>query len=336
MTITCFGEYLLRLSPPETQRVVQASSFEAVYGGAEANVAAALAGFGESARYVTALPDNPLGDAALAHLRSLGLDVSGVKRSGERLGVYYLEKGADLRPSKVVYDRRHSSISEAGAGDFDWGALLSGSDWFFFTGITPAVGAGLPGTVEEALSVCREKNIRTACDLNYRPTLWDADTAGQVMRSLVRGLDLLVANEEHANLLLNVRSSAEDEDERLRGIAVSLCREYGVKKAALTLRRSITADVNSVSAVYYDSETGVFVRGKEQMIRRIVDRVGGGDAFTGALLYALDKGYDPQYAVDFAAAANAFKHSIGGDALIASADEIARLAQSDGTVRLMR
>ena len=336
MTITCFGEYLLRLSPPGNQRVAQTASFEAGFGGAEANVAAALVGFGAEARYVTALPPHPLGDAALAHLRSLGLDCSGVKRSGERLGLYYLEKGADLRPSRVIYDRRHSSFSETGAADYDWEALLGGSDWFFFTGITPAVGAALPEAVREALAVCRANGIRTACDLNYRPTLWKPEEAGAVMRSLAEGLELLVANEEHAALLLNVSSPAESEDERLREIAGELCRRYSVKKVALTLRRSLTADVNEVGAVYYDSETGAFVRSKTFTLRRIVDRVGGGDAFTGGLLYALDAGWEAQKAVDFASAANAFKHSVEGDALVASAEEIARLAASDGTVRMVR
>ena len=333
--ITCFGETMLRLSPPGAYRIAQAQSFDIVFGGAESNTAIALKNFGEDVRWVSKMPENEIADACLSWMRSFGLDVSKVIRGGQRMGVFFLEKGASLRPSKVIYDRKGSAISQADPGDFDWNAILSDTDAFFFTGITPAIGENLPGICRDALDVCRAKKIPVFCDINYRPTLWTPDAAGSVMRELICGLDTLVANEEHADLLLGVKSDRTGED-KLRDIAERLCETYRIRRTALTLRQSHSSDDNTVSAVLYDSETGEFVRSRDYRVH-IVDRVGGGDAFSAGLIYGTRHGMTLAETVEFASAANALKHSVHGDALIASADEVLRLAGStDGTVRMLR
>lgn len=333
--ITCFGETMLRLSPPGAYRIAQAQSFDIVFGGAESNTAIALANFGEEVQWVSKMPENEIAGACLSWMRSFGLDVSKVVRGGQRMGVFFLEKGASLRPSKVIYDRKGSAIAEAQRSDFDWDAILSDTDTFFFTGITPAIGETLPGICEDALDVCREKKIPVFCDINYRPTLWTPDIAGPVMRELIRGIDTLVANEEHADLLLGVKSDLTGDD-KLRDIAEKLCAVYEIRRTALTLRQSHSSDDNTVSAVLFDSETGEFVRSRDYRVH-IVDRVGGGDAFSAGLIYCTRRGMNLGDTVEFASAANALKHSIHGDALIAGADEVLRLARStDGTVRMLR
>ena len=332
MTV-CFGEILLRLSPPGSYRILQADSFDAVYGGAETNTALALCGFGDPAAVVTRLPDNEIGHACLNAVRSRGADTSRILFGGERMGIYFLEKGASLRPSKVIYDRRNSAFASCEAGMFDWDALLRDADAFFFTGITPALSDALPGIVGDALSVCGRRGIPVFCDVNYRSALWTAEEAGEVMRTLVRGVDTLVVNEEHAALLFGISSPAEDEEERLREIAGEIAEEYGVRRVAVTLRLSESAEINTVSGVLY--EGGRLYRSRPYRVP-IVDRVGGGDAFSAGLIHGTLHGWDPQHTVEFASAANAFKHSVNGDALIASEDEIERLASSDGTVRMIR
>ncbi|MBQ8186960.1 MAG: sugar kinase [Clostridia bacterium] len=333
--ITCFGETMLRLSPPGAYRIAQAQSFDIVFGGAESNVGIALANFGENVRWVSKMPENEIADACLSWMRSFGMDVSKVVRGGKRMGVFFLEKGASLRPSKVIYDRKGSAISEAQPADFDWKRILDGTDAFFFTGITPAIGETLPGITADALAVCREKKIPVFCDINYRPTLWTPEEAGPTMQKLIRGLDTLVANEEHADLLLGVKSDLTGDD-KLRDIAEKLAETYEIGRVVLTLRQSHSSDDNTVSAVMYDSQIGEFVKSKEYRVH-IVDRVGGGDALSAGLIYCTKQGMNAQDTIEFASAANALKHSIHGDALIATAAEVARLAKSsDGTVRMIR
>ena len=338
MKITCFGEYLLRLSPEGAYRFTQADCFDAVYGGAEANVAAALTYFGEKASYITKLPSHSIGDAALESIRKTGVGTDFIVRGGDRVGIYFLEKGSGVRPSKVIYDRKHSAIAESQPHEYDWEKILADSDSFFFTGITPAISADMPAIVRDALEVCRTKGIRISCDINYRATLWSAEKAGSVMRRLITGIDTLIANEEHAALLLDVKSDEEDENERLKSVCRALCERYDIRCVVMTLRRSISADDNIVSAVMYDSESGSFVRSNDYPVH-ITDRVGGGDALTAAVLYAQAHGFDAEHTIEFASAANAFKHSIHGDTLIASPAEIEALAQSkkgDGTIRMVR
>ena len=338
MKITCFGEYLLRLSPEGAYRFTQADQFDAVYGGAEANVASAIVGFGEKASYVTKLPAHAIGDAALQSIRKTGIDTEHILRGGDRIGIYFLEKGSGVRPSKVIYDRKNSSIAESKPHEYDWKTILADSTDFFFTGITAAISPDMPATVRDALEVCREKGIRVSCDINYRATLWSAEKAGSVMRRLITGIDTLIANEEHADMLLDVKSSAENENERLEAVCRGLCERYNIRRVVLTLRKSLSADDNIVSAVMFDSENNTFVRSNEYAVH-ITDRVGGGDALSASLIYASAAGFDPQKTIEFASAANAFKHSIHGDALIASVSEIESLMASksgDGTVRMVR
>lgn len=326
---------MLRLSPPDAYRISQAQSFDIVFGGAESNVGAALANFGNEVSWVSKMPENDIADACLRWMRSLEIDVSMVVRGGNRMGVFYLEKGASLRPSKVLYDRKGSAISEAQPEDFDWDSILADADAFFFTGITPAIGKTLPGIVEDALRCCREKNISVFCDVNYRAALWSPEEAGAVMQKLIRGIHTLVANEEHADLLLGVKSE-KNGDEKLREIAEKLCEVYDISRVVLTLRRSHSSDDNTVSAVMYDRASAEFVKSKEYRVH-IIDRVGGGDALSAGLIHCTRLEKSLQETIEFASAANALKHSIHGDVLMASAEEVKHLAESsDGTVRMIR
>ena len=330
-----FGEVLLRLSPPGAERFVQTSSFDAVFGGAEANAAAALAGFGMPASVVTKLPANEIGSACLASLRRHNTDTSLIARGGDRIGIYYLEKGASLRPSKVIYDRRGSSFAQSLREDYDWEKIFSDASAFFFTGITPALGSGIREILSDALAVCRAKSIPVFCDVNYRPTLWSREDAAAAMELLLPGVSTLVINEEHAALLFGVNSDRQEEDTRLEEIAKRLASRYDLGRVALTLRLSESSDVNVVSGALYDAKTDRFVRSRSYRVG-IVDRIGGGDAFSAGLIYGSLMGWDAEKTVGFAAAANALKHSIPGDALIASAEEVEALMLSDGTVRLRR
>ncbi len=329
----CFGEILLRLSPPGSYRILQADSFDAVYGGAETNTAIALRGFGDGASVITRLPDNEIGRACLGNVRKWGPDTAHILFGPERMGLYFLEKGASLRPSKVIYDRRGSAFSASVPGMFDWEAILADADAFFFTGITPALSDNLPAVTQEALAVCKRRGIPVYCDVNYRSALWTPERAGETMRALVRGIDTLIVNEEHAALLFGITSEKDNENDRLREIAERLTGAYGIRRAALTLRLSESAEINTISGALY--ENGTLYRSRPYRVP-IVDRVGGGDAFSAGLIHGALCGWDPARTVEFASAANAFKHSVHGDSLVADEEEIARLASSDGTVRMIR
>lgn len=342
--VVCFGELLVRFSPMGRERLVQADTFEVRYGGAEANVAAAVAMFGGKSRYVTKVPDSVIGEAAVQSVRRYGVDMDGIVRGGERLGAYYLEKGASYRPSKVQYDRKHSAIAEAAREDFDWKKLLDGADSFFFTGITPAVSD--PEILMDALKLCKERNIRVYCDLNYRAALWSAEDAGRILGQMMPYVNVCVANEEHVRLLFGIVPDEKltGEEERLGDIGRKMAETFGFAKVVLTLRESISSDDNEVAAVLY--ENGTLYRSSRYKVH-IVDRVGGGDALSAALIYSespdvKDKVIDPadrEMQIDFACAANALKHSIEGDICIADAGEVKKtmeIAKSGGRVRLVR
>ncbi len=336
MKTVCFGEIMLRLAPENHLRFVQADRFEVVYGGGEANVSVSLANYGMESAFVTKLPDNPIGQAALNSLRRFGVDTSMIVRGGERLGIYYCEKGASQRPSKVVYDRAGSSIALAKREDFDWERILDGADWFYFTGITPALGGELPEICMDALTACRKKGIKTGCDINYRSNLWTTEEAGRVMRDLVPLVDVCIANEEHANLVLGIRA-----DEGLTGdaayesVAKKLSAQFGCKQTVLTIRTSTSADDNTLTAMLYDAVSDTTCFAKKYSIH-IVDRIGGGDAFSGGLLYALDAGRTPEDAIEFATAAAVLKHSIEGDYNHATVGEVDALIKGGGSGRVQR
>lgn len=342
--LVCYGEVLMRLSAPERLRFCQAGQFDVHYGGAEANVAAAYVQLGGQARLVTVLPDSGLGDAAVASFAGLGVDCSLVRRKGDRIGIYFLEKGASYRPSRVIYDRAHSAFSAIHRHDLDWDTILADADDFFFTGITPAVSD--PVLLLDALQVCRKKGVRVWCDVNYRSTLWSTSKAGTVMTPMLSYVDVLVVNEEHARDLFGITPAhgLTKPEERLSSLGEQMHNLFGCREIVLTARESLSADDNEIWALLYADRA---VTTSHRYHVHIVDRVGGGDALTAALLYTESEGIPNRLAdtsdrtrqIDFACAANALKHSIEGDVLLAKADEVLAVMQSvgeNGRIRVVR
>jgi len=337
--IVTFGEIMLRLAPPGYRRFVQAEAFEASFGGAEANVAVSLANFGMDSVFVTKLPEHEIGGAALNSLRRYGVDTRMIARGGERVGVYYLEKGASQRASKVIYDRKGSSIAEASKSDFDWDEIFEGAAWFHFTGITPALSDNAAAICLEACGKAKTKGLTISCDLNYRRNLWGRDKANEIMSGLMEYVNVCVANEEDAADIFSIYAENTDVEggklsrEGYKEVAKALADRFSLDCVGITLRSSITASDNLWAAMLYDKQDYYF--SKEYPVH-IVDRVGGGDAFSAALIYALIGRRDPQYAVDFAAAASCLKHSIEGDFNHISVEEAEALMEGDGSGRVKR
>lgn len=337
--VITFGEIMLRLAPDGYSRFVQADSFAATYGGGEANVAVSLANFGIDAAYVTKLPVHEIGQAALNSLRKYGVDTSHIVRGGDRVGIYFLEKGASQRPSKVIYDRANSSIAAAVETDFDWDVIFEGADWFHFTGITPALGENAVRICLSACKAARAKGITVSCDLNYRGKLWTKEKAGYVMGQLCEYIDVCIANEEDAGDVFGITASDTDvtggkvSHEGYMDVARKLAERFGFKKVAITLRGSISANDNRWAAMLY--EDGRYFFSKEYLMH-IVDRVGGGDSFGGGLIYACLNGFCSQEIIEFAAAASCLKHSVEGDFNLVSADEVLKLAGGDSSGRVQR
>ena len=327
--VITFGELMLRLQPCGYKRLVQAENLEATFGGAEANVAVALSSLGIDAGFVTRLPGHEMGQAAVNSLRRYGVDTQNIVRGGNRVGIYYNEKGADLRGGVCIYDRAGSAIAEASASDFDWNRIFDGAEWFHFTGITPALGEELPGICIDACRCAKEKGVTVSFDLNYRAKLWNVESARAVLGDICRYADIIIANVGQANdiLELGVEGDPCDSDEVCREVAARLCRKFGSRRAALTVRKSHSAFDNRFGALLYDAESGECVFSRRYELH-IVDRIGGGDAFAGGLIYALMSGMQPSAAVEFAAAASALKHSVEGDFNLVSAAEVHSL--SDG------
>lgn len=335
-----FGDFLLRLSPPGFLRFRQASSFDAYYTGAEANVCASLAVLGDAASFVTRVPDNPLAETGLGELRRLGVDVSGVVRGGERLGVFYCEKGASQRPSKIVYDRMHTGVTEARRIHFDWKCLLKGAGHFHFTGITPALGGELPAICEDACRAAKAARARISCDLNYRKNLWDTQTAGDVMTRLLGFVDDLIANEEDAEKVLGITAADTDvlggrlSREGYVDVARQLTRRFpNLRTVAITLRRSISASDNVWGAMLFDGRMAHFSRDYNI---HVVDRVGGGDSFAAGLIHAFGHRMKAQEAIEFAVAASCLKHSIEFDINLSTEAEVLQLMAGDGSGRVQR
>ena len=341
MKIVTFGEIMMRLNPEGYQRFVQAEKFEASYAGGEANVAVSLANYGLDASFVTKLPDNPLGAAARNAVRHYGVDTSDIVWGGSRLGIYFVEKGASQRASKVVYDRAGSSIALAKRGDFDWKRILKDAKWFHFTGITPALGGELPAICLDALKVCKANKITVSCDLNYRGKLWSREEAGKCMAKLVPYVDVLIANEADAADVFGIVGKGSDvESGKLDkagyvSVAEQLVKRFGCKMVAITLRTSLSAFDNLWAGMLYDAKTKKASYSAEYKVH-IVDRVGGGDSFGGGLIYALATGKKPQAAIDFAVAASCLKHSIEHDFNLVSVAEVETLAAGNGTGRVQR
>lgn len=337
--VICFGEIMLRLSPPGYLRFGQTNSWDAVYGGGEANVSVSLANFGVNAAFITKVPDNPIGQAAINDLRRYGVDTGYIVKGGERLGIYFLEKGASQRPSKVVYDRKYSAISQAQKGDFYWQQIFRGAQWFHFTGITPALGDNVAELTLEACKTAKENGLTVSCDLNFRKNLWSSEKAGHVMGQLMPYVDLCIANEEDAEKVFGIKAADSDissgklSHEGYQNVARQLKDKFGFQKVAITLRGSISASDNNWAAMYYDGKEFFF--SKNYPIH-IVDRVGGGDSFGAGLIYALMNQYSPQEVVEFAVAASCLKHSIEGDFNQVTLAEVTALMKGDGSGRVQR
>ena len=332
---------MMRLNPEGYQRFWQAEKFEASYAGGEANVAVSLANYGMDASFVTKLPSNPLGEAARNAVRHFGVETRDIVWGGPRLGIYFVEKGASQRASKVIYDRAGSSIATAKREDFDWAAIFEGAGWFHFTGITPALGGEMPEVCLDALKYCKAHGITVSCDLNYRGKLWSKQKAGEVMAQLVPYVDVLIANEADAADVFGIVGKGSDVEsgklnkEGYVSVAEQLVERFGVKKVAITLRTSLSAFDNLWAGMLYDAASKKACFSTEYKVH-IVDRVGGGDSFGGGLIYALLKGKDTQGAIDFAVAASCLKHSIEHDFNLVTVQEVEALAAGNGTGRVQR
>ena len=348
-TVVTFGEIMLRLSTPGYTRFAQAQRFDATFGGGEANVAVSLAHFGHDARFVCKLPAHEIGQAAVNQLRRYGVDTRFVVRGGDRVGIYFLETGASQRPSKVVYDRAHSAVSEMGAAEVDWEAAFDGAGWFHWTGITPALGEKPRAAVEAACRAAKASGATVSCDLNFRSKLWTTDEAQAVMRPLMEHVDVCIANEEDADRSLGMRTegsgadAAEDAELDEAGyarLAEQLRDTYGFDAVAITLRESHSASDNGWSAMLLGGAGAAApleraVRSRRYSVR-LVDRVGGGDSFAAGLIHGLLTKADAEAALNFAVAASALKQTIPGDLNLTTADEVEKLAGGSGSGRVER
>ena len=320
--IITFGEILLRLSPAGHTRFVQAEAFDAVYGGAEANVAVSLCAFGMEAAHVTALPAHAVGQAAVNALRRYGVDTSFVRRQGERIGIYYLEKGAAARPVQVIYDRSGSSMAAAKPGDFDWPTVFAGADWFHFSGVTPALSRDAAVLCLEACKAAKAAGCTVSCDLNYRSRLWTMEAAAETMAQLMPYVDVCIANREDDADIFGIIAPG-DPVEGCKEIARRLTERFGFKLVAMTMLDSPSASENRWSALLWRDGDCVLSR---QYDTAVIERMGIGDAFAAGLIYALLDGQEDQRAIDFAVAASLLKFTVPGDANLVSAAEVERIA----------
>ena len=337
--VITFGEIMMRLNPEGYRRFVQADRFEASYAGGEANVAVGLAQFGMDAAFVSKVPAHEIGQCAVNELRRFGVDTSLILRGGDRLGLYYVEKGASQRASKVIYDRAGSAIAKASVSEFDWDAIFENAAWFHWTGITPALGGELPEICLEACKAAKAHGVTISCDLNFRKKLWTSAQANAVMSKLMPYVDVCIANEEDAKDVFGIAASGTDiaagklSREGYRSVAEQLCARFGFKAVAITLRGSISASDNDWAAMLYTGGEAYF---SPTYHIRIVDRVGGGDSFGAGLIYAMLNGKAPQDTVNFAVAASCLKHSIEHDFDLVSVSEVEALAAGNASGRVQR
>ena len=339
MKVVTFGEIMLRLAPNGYYRFFQDDQMQATFGGGEANVAVSLSNFGIESRYVTKLPAHAIGQAAVNSLRYFGVDTDFVARGGERVGIYYLEKGASQRGSVCIYDRAHSSIQTASKDDFDWDKIFEGADWFHFTGITPALGGDMVEICKEACIKAKEHNVKVSCDLNYRGKLWTREQANKAMSELCKYVDVCISNEEDAKDVFGIEAENTDitggklNKEGYKSVAKQLADKFNFEKVAITLRSSISANDNDWAAMLFDGEDYYF--SKEYHLH-IVDRVGGGDSFGAGLIYSILSGKSSKDAIEFAVAASALKHSVEGDFNRVTVSEVEKLAAGNASGRVQR
>lgn len=332
--VITFGEVMLRLAPPDYRRLSQTRTLDMTFGGAELNVAVSLVRFGVPSAFVTKLPDNEVAEACVTELRGLGVDASHIRRGGERIGVYYVERGAAQRPSTVIYDRKGSAIADTAPDEWDWDSLLDGAPALHVTGITPALSPNCRRATHDALTVARGRGVPSFFDLNYRQKLWDAETAGRVLSELLPLATYGVVSDHDAETLFGIRSSESDPDAKQADVARKLTARFGLRGVAMTRREQHSASRNGWGGMFY-------VGGEAHVSRRyeidhIVDRVGGGDAFTAGVIYGVVAGKTPHETAEFAAAASCLKHSIHGDFNLVTVAEVNALAGGDGSGRVQR
>lgn len=341
MKIITFGELMLRLSPPGYNRFFQTFDFQSSFCGAEANVAVSLSMFGKNSSFVTRVPDNYIGKSATMELRKYGVDTDYIRYGGERIGIFFAEKGASQRPSKVIYDRKHSAISEAQKIDFDWDAIFSDAEWFHITGITPALSESLAEICTEAAEIASKKGITVSLDINYRSSLWSETKANKVITKIMPFVDVCIGNEEDAERVLGIKAQGTNVScgvinrDSTESTARMIAKEYGCKYVSFSQRKSITANENGWFGALYSSEKDEMLFSKEYSIH-IVDRIGGGDAFAAGLIYGLHSELDLQKCVDFAAAAGCLNQTLEGDFCLFSSDDVWTLVNGDSSGRVKR
>ena len=337
--IVTFGEIMLRLAPTGYHRFLQDDYMQATFGGGEANVAVSLANYGMDSVYVTKLPKHAIGQAAIDSMRYFGVDTSKIVRGGERIGVYYMEKGASQRGSVCIYDRKYSAIQQAKREDFDWDSIFEGADWFHFTGITPAIGGDLVEICRDACKAAKAKGVKISCDLNYRGKLWTRDEAKAAMTDLCQYVDVCISNEEDAKDVFGIEAENTDiyggklNHEGYKSVVKQLADKFGFEKVAITLRSSISASDNDWAGMLYDGENYCFSKSYHL---HIVDRVGGGDSFAGGVICGMLDGKDFKDALEFGVAASALKHTIPGDFNLVSRADVENLVGGDGSGRVQR
>lgn len=337
--VVTFGEIMLRLTTPGYQRFVQAETFDVTHGGAEANVAASLAQFGADVHFVTKVPDNPIGWAAINRLRRYGVVVNRIVQGEGRLGIYFLETGASQRPSVVIYDRAGSSFAKATPGEFDWPAIFGDASWFHFTGITPALSDQAAQNTLEACRTAAQMGVTISCDLNYRKKLWNREKAQEVMSSLMPYVNVVIANEEDAEKVFGIRADNSDvergglDKQGYEEVARQLHERFRLQYVAITLRESYSASENGWSGLLYDGHDCLHSR-KYRI--HIVDRVGGGDSFAAGLIYGLLEKWPSQEVIEFASAASCLKHTLPGDFNMVHVNEVKQLAEGNGFGRVQR
>lgn len=337
--VVTLGEIMLRLSTPDYKRFVQADTFDVTYGGGEANVAVAITNYGLNGVFVSKVPENPIGQAAINHLRRYGVDTQFIARGGKRLGIYFLETGASMRASQVIYDRSDAAIAEASISDFDFDKIFENASWFHTTGITPALSDKAAAITEAALKKAKEKGVTTSIDLNYRKKLWSKEKAKEVMSELCKYVDVCIGNEEDAETTLGFKSKGTDVTkgelnlEGYKDVFQQMKEKFGFKYIASTLRESYSASDNGWSALVYDGKE--FYHSREYQVR-IIDRVGSGDSFASGFIYALVSGMNLQDAAEFGVAASALKHTIPGDLNHATLAEVQTLMKGDASGRVQR
>jgi 2-dehydro-3-deoxygluconokinase len=338
--IVLFGELMMRLATKRYERLVQARELEVDYTGAEANVGVSLANYGLESYMVSAVPDSPVGQACIMAMRQYGLNVDHVRRMGYRLGIYFVENGAAQRPSLFLYNRKGSAITELRRGDVDWDAVMAGKDWFHFTGITPALADSVADLTRDACEAAKRHGLTVSCDLNFRSKLWPLAKAQQTMTALMAYVDVLFTNEEEASKVFGIHAADSDvyagqlSDEGYVDVARQLVERFGLRDAVITLRESLSATVNNWSGMFFDGKE--CYRSRKYHIDHIVDRVGGGDAFSGGFIYGVLTGMSPQDTVEFAAAASCLKHTIQRDFNLATKEEVLALMQGEGSGRIQR